>query len=143
MTQALTLVINKEEKVLDGIAERLQKAQQYIATEEQQLELLQGYERDYQHKIQQDQGSWTASMIQRYRGFTQQLHVLIRQQQDKIDFARQGLEPIRQELTRQQHKLSVLKDLEQRQEDDYHRYLEGQEQKLLDERATQYYYHRS
>lgn len=107
----LQLVLDKEENNQKDIAQRLEKVAAFIRSEKEQLAQLQDYRDDYFNKIQNSQQTWPVEMISRYRNFCYQLDSALQDQQNKINIGDTKLQELRGLLAKQQHKISVLKDL--------------------------------
>lgn len=131
----LELVLEKTQMEEKTMAERLEKAQQLIRQEQQQLEQLEDYRAEYVQKIQQQQPDWSASKISHYRSFLQQLTHAAKAQQDKIAIAESSTAQLRQQLMVYRHKMSVLSELIEEQRRNQQQLQDKMLQKELDELA--------
>lgn len=120
---------NEEQRI---IGEKLQKLLDYISHEQAQYDTLSSYQDDYTQKIKQQQHC-SATEVNRYRVFYAQLNTALDNQKEKTVLAESQLVNLRQSLSIQQHKISVLTELIKKKEEKIAFDEEKKLQKLVDE----------
>ncbi len=107
----LDLVLNQAEQEQSTISQRLEKAMTFVHAEREQLKQLEDYQAEYLRKIKEEQNQWSVDHVYRYRNFCYQINDALEGQKHKLQLAEKKVDQIRHQLTRQQHKISVLGEL--------------------------------
>jgi flagellar FliJ protein len=135
----LYLVRNQAEEKQKQLVKSFEQALNFVKNERNQLDQIQGYEKDYLTKIKNEESQWRAETTQRYRQFCHQLTGTIIGQKSRLADAEIKLEQMRKYLADQQQRVNVLNDLIVRGEKEREKLQDIIEQKEMDEFSNRKY----
>lgn len=135
-SKRMAVVVDLTQKELDQIVQRLGQQQDQFAGEQEKLQQLESYTKEY---IESINGIRTTSVdkIQSQRSFIGRMHLACKQQTEMVSKLQEGCDATLQQWQLQSQKLKKIQELVSSYQEEEEKSLDKAEQNMIDDLVTQ------